>query len=269
MRVPQGGHKPLAIRLLGELAVSRNGEAEELPASRKARALLGYLVATGRPHLRERLCELLWDGPDDPRAGLRWALAKLRPVVSERGCERLVADREHVSFSATAVEVDLTAVRALGDTAAASTEALEAAAARFQGPFLEGLDLPGCVRFHGWCVAEREQLQARHVAILRALVDRLAERPEAALTHARALLALEPLSEASHLMVMRLLGELGRSREAMAAYESYRRLLESELGTRPSAEFERARMALGRTVVTEVPPPPPALVEADRPVAVP
>jgi DNA-binding SARP family transcriptional activator len=258
MRGPQGGQKSLVIRLLGELAVVRDGVPHELPASKKARALLGYLVATGRPHLRERLCELLWDGPDDPRAGLRWALAKLRPVVSERSCERLVADREHVSFAATAADIDVASVRALGDVAATGTEALEAAAARFGGPFLEGLDLPGCVRFHAWCVAEREQLQTRHVAILRALVERLADRPESALAHARALLALDPLAESSHLTVMRLLAELGRAREAMAAYESFRRLLAAELGTRPSPEFERARMALGRGREAAAPEPAPA-----------
>jgi DNA-binding SARP family transcriptional activator/predicted ATPase len=248
MRASHIGQKGLEIRLLGELTVARSGAAQTLPASKKARALLGYLVATGRPHLRERLCELLWDGPDDPRAGLRWALAKLRPILSERGCERLVADRDHVEFAPTAAEVDLATVRALGDVAIASTESLEAAAAIFQGPFLEGLDLPGCVRFHAWCVAEREQLQSRHVTILRLLVDRQAERPAAALVHARALLALDPLAESSHLTVMRLLAELGRVREAIAAYDSFRRLLETELGSRPSAELERARMALGRSV---------------------
>ena len=79
MRSAAGGQKALTIRLLGELAVVRGGEALELPASKKARALLGYLVATGRSHMRERLCELLWDGPDDPRAQLRWSLWKLRP----------------------------------------------------------------------------------------------------------------------------------------------------------------------------------------------
>src|SRR5262252_707181 len=115
MRGTPGGQKPLKIRLLGELAVVRGGEARGLPASKKARALLGYLVATGRPHLRERLCELLWDGPDDPRASLRWALAKLRPVVSEHGYERLVTDRDH------------------GEFAASTTEALQSAAARFAG----------------------------------------------------------------------------------------------------------------------------------------
>ena len=59
------------IRLLGELEVRHGGRVQPLPASKKSRALLGYLVATGRPHLRESLCALLWDRPDDPRAELR------------------------------------------------------------------------------------------------------------------------------------------------------------------------------------------------------
>ena len=63
----------LEIRLLGELEVLRDGTAVPLPASRKSRALLAYLAATSRTHLRERLCELLWEGPDDPRAALRGA----------------------------------------------------------------------------------------------------------------------------------------------------------------------------------------------------
>jgi DNA-binding SARP family transcriptional activator len=48
------------VRLLGEVEVLRDGRAVPLPASKKTRALLGYLAVTERPHLRERLCELLW-----------------------------------------------------------------------------------------------------------------------------------------------------------------------------------------------------------------
>ena len=71
----------LEISLFGELQVSRRGERTSLPASKKARALLAFLVTTGRPHRRERLCELFWDLPDDPKAALRWSLSKLRKVV--------------------------------------------------------------------------------------------------------------------------------------------------------------------------------------------
>ena len=71
----------LQIQLLGELGVYRDGERLGLPPSKKTRALLAYLVATRRPHTRAQLCALLWDGPDDPRAQLRWSLTKVRPLV--------------------------------------------------------------------------------------------------------------------------------------------------------------------------------------------
>ena len=61
----------LEIRLLGPLEVERDGRALELPPSRKARALLGYLAATGRSHAREQICDIFWDSPADPRGALR------------------------------------------------------------------------------------------------------------------------------------------------------------------------------------------------------
>ncbi len=76
------GNRPrkLRVSLLGELRVSAPEAELPLPASKKARALLGFLAATGRPHRRERLCELFWDLPDDPKAALCWSLSKLRRV---------------------------------------------------------------------------------------------------------------------------------------------------------------------------------------------
>jgi len=49
------GSAALSIHVLGELEVALAGRSVALPASRKTRALLGYLVVTGRPVLRERL----------------------------------------------------------------------------------------------------------------------------------------------------------------------------------------------------------------------
>ena len=90
------------LRLLGELEVSRAGRKVPLPASKKTRALLGYLVANAGPHLRERLCDLLWQGPDDPRAALRWSLTKLRALFDE---DRIVADRQ-IEATAYGVNAD-------------------------------------------------------------------------------------------------------------------------------------------------------------------
>src|SRR5437773_4398018 len=150
---PQG----LEIRLLGELEVRRDGNRLDLPHSKKTRALIGYLVATRRPHTRDHLCELFWEGPDDPRGALRWSLTKIRSLLGDSESTRLIADRERIAFDAAGAVVDLNSVHrdAGADPAAASTEALSRAAADFRGEFLEGTDLPGCYRYHEWWVAER------------------------------------------------------------------------------------------------------------------
>ena len=87
----------LTIRLLGEIEIVRDGAALTLPPSRKTRALLAFLIASGRQHRRERLCSLFWEIPDDPRGALRWSLSRVRSLVNEPGNERIVADREAVA----------------------------------------------------------------------------------------------------------------------------------------------------------------------------
>src|SRR5690349_20912281 len=94
----------LEVRVLGELAVLSQGRPVELPASRKTRALLAYLVLTGRSHLRTTLCELLWPGPDDPRAALRWSLSKLRAALGPG--DVFVATRDHLGIEPIRVVVD-------------------------------------------------------------------------------------------------------------------------------------------------------------------
>src|SRR4051812_37816532 len=238
----------LQIALLGELELHRDGELVPLPPSKKSRALLGYLCATGRPALRERLCALLWDGPDDPRAALRWSLTKLRPLLDDSHVHRLHADREHVSFEAADAGIDLREMRAaLGPhPAEAPLPALRAAVDHFRGSFLEGLELPGCHLFHAWWAGQREELHRLHLGLRAALVARLGDDPAGALSHARALLALDPLAESSHVTVMGLLGAMGRTHEALEQYERCRQILDAEMGAHPSADLERLRMKLAR-----------------------
>src|SRR4029453_9974715 len=71
-------------------------------------------------------------------------------------------------------------------------------------------------------------------------------RPPDALRHARAWVAVDPLAEAAHAEVVRLLGELGHVREALQQYETCERILATELGSRPSRRLEQLRMGLPR-----------------------
>ncbi|HTL33173.1 MAG TPA: BTAD domain-containing putative transcriptional regulator, partial [Kofleriaceae bacterium] len=229
------GWSRLRIELLGEPRVLHDGEAISLPASKKTRALLAYLVATGREHTRDRLCSLLWDGPDDPRAQLRWSLSKLRALVDSEPTQRLVATRDHVGFHGHGAEIDLVALRTAlaGGVAGASTAALVEAATLFRGDLLEGLELASCLQFDAWCTAERESLRQLRVSVLTALVERFASDPAQALRYARAWVAIDPLQEAAHIEIVRLLGELGMQREALKQYETCARILSIELSTRP------------------------------------
>jgi predicted ATPase/DNA-binding SARP family transcriptional activator len=237
----------LEIRLLGKLEVLRDGRALPLPPSKKTRALLAYLAARARPETRAHLCELLWDGPDDPRAALRWSLTKIRPLLDDERVTRIAADHEQISLALSDAEVDLAALRAETGTDPAGwpPETLTRAIGRFRGEFLEELDLPDSYRYHEWWTAERESIRALRVTLLSALIDRLRGTPEAALKHARTRLLIDPFSEAAHAGVIELLGASGRTREAIEQYESCRRMLDGQLGAKPSAALERARAALG------------------------
>lgn len=237
----------LHIRLIGELEVLRDGEALALPASKKSRALLGYLVATGRPALRDRLCELLWDGPDDPRAALRWSLTKLRPLLDDDE-QRLIADRDRIEFKPCGATIDLYDVRELTarGVGAMTTDDLRRAAALMRGELLDGLDLGSCFRYQQWCSAEREALRQLHIRILGRLVEVLPPGDDA-LTYARHRATVDPFSEEAHIVLIRLLGAMDRSHDALRHYDDCRALFERELGCRPSNAIEDARRAIGRS----------------------
>lgn len=236
----------LRIHLLGPLEVRRDCEVLALPRSRKTRALLAYLVATARPHGRGHLCDLLWEGPADPRAALRWALSKIRPLVNDAAATRLISERGRVRFEPHGAAVDVSEIQGAvrPSLERAPFDALRGAAAGFRGDFLEGLEVAGCYRFDAWLTGERSAARALRIRILAALVERLTDDAEAALGYARDRLQLEPATEAAHRDVIETLARLERTDEALEQYERCRKILKREMGTRPSPELERLRGAL-------------------------
>jgi DNA-binding SARP family transcriptional activator len=245
----------LELRFLGEMEVVRDGRRLPLPPSRKTRGLLAYLALTGRSHRRERLCSLLWDVADDPRGALRWSLSRLRTLVDEPERPRIRAPRDSVTFDPDGARIDILALRKRCGSGldALPLEELRSLAAEFRGELLEGLDLGDFLDFQAWCVAEREEARKLHATLLRALVARLAADPEAALVHARALAAVDPLDEAARAGLVRLLASTGRRQEAERHYEAARRLLK-ELGRPDWSELEAAWR--GASVAATLPPRP-------------
>lgn len=232
----------LRIRLLGDLCVMHGTAAVPLPASRRTRALLGYLAATGTAQSRQALCDLLWNSPDDPRAALRWSLTKLRPVVDVPGDARLRCDRERVHLECGDAWLDIARVQALlaAGATSATLQSLEEAAQLLQGEFLSGLDLPGCYRFYHWCTAERERYAGMRSAVLAELVARLQGAPDQALHYARAMVAADPLAESAHATLVGMLSAAARYPDAEQHYTYARDLLQRELSMPADGPLDQA-----------------------------
>ena len=221
----------LSIRLIGEIKLQRGATVITLPASKRTRALLGFLAATAISQPRQSLCDLLWEGPDDPRAALRWSLTKLRPLVNDAEVEHLTADREHVSFILDKKSIDVGRIAELlgSNPENASLSELEEACSLLNGEFLAGLDLPSCYRFYHWCMAERERWGALRCRILSLVIEKLEDDPDRALPYARAIVAADPLSELSHGRLVKLLAKLGRHSDAQDHFVYARKMLQREM----------------------------------------
>ncbi len=250
--------------MLGPLTVTTAGEPRALPKSKKTRAMLAYLALAGGPVRRERLCELFWDAPDDPRGSLRWSLSKLRPIVNAGGVERLAATAEAVAWTGAPEEVDLHAIeQALGEgPGRLGGEQLAAMAASFRGELADGLDLPEHDAYQRWLTAERDRVRSLRARLLVALVERLEHAPADALPHANALAEIEPYDEAAHARLITLHRRLAREKDARQAYDAGVRALK-EIG-RSTAGLDAAwrasapRRAKGDEPGPEGPPGPPA-----------
>ena len=234
----------LSLNMFGELELARQGERVALPRSKKTRALLAYLAATGRPHRREHLCSLLWEDTDDPPGNLRWSLAKLRSVIDDRKRKRLVANDRLVELDSSDMEIDAIVARreCAGDLTGMPADRLERVASSFRGEFLEDLDLPDSHSFHSWCVAQREDARRLHVHVLGALISRGAGNPAGSLAYARQLAQLDPFDEPTHCTLLRLLVDAGRHREAGEEFEATARRLK-ERGS-PGWELRRTWVEL-------------------------
>jgi DNA-binding SARP family transcriptional activator len=242
--------EPLTIRLFGPLQILRAGRPLLVPASRKARAILGYLVMSRRPVSRQRLCDLFFDLPDDPRASLRWTLTKLRAVVDDPDTPRIQSSRDTLSFEPAGASVD-----ALEVTHGRAEEALPDMA----GAFLEDAELPERQDFMLWLQATREELRSAGAARLRDALTDLGASADRRLALARQLQALEPTEEFAHVTAVQALVQLGRSDAAREAANDAERVLRRAGKTAPAA----LRAALAPRLETK--PAPAAQASDARP----
>ncbi|MET3592195.1 DNA-binding SARP family transcriptional activator [Mesorhizobium shonense] len=211
----------LSVRLLGQLAIARDGEPVKLPSSRKLRALLAYLALAPHPVSRSRLCELLWDVPNDPRGELRWCLSKLRGALDEPGLHRIETEGDTVALRLADINVDAVAA------AAAVAEGIEtlslgrlrALAQLFAGDFLDGLELDRSPHFTSWLTAQRRRFSSCHVAVLEHIIALLAQGADEAGAYLDKWLELAPFDGRAHVALLENLarrGQIGAGEEHLA-----------------------------------------------------
>jgi DNA-binding SARP family transcriptional activator/TolB-like protein/uncharacterized protein YukE len=214
--------------MLGPLRLSRRGRPVALPPSRKVRALLGYLALAPKPVARARLCELLWDVPNDPRGELRWCLSKMRGLLDDSACRRVHTDGDTVHLDLSQCPVDVLHVLRAAETGfeTLSPEQLGALAASFDGEFLESLAIDGSPVFAAWLTAQRRRLRSCRTAVLEQLVMRGPN--DEALAHLDTWLELAPFDQRAHECLFKVLARRGDIREAEAHLATTIDLFEGE-----------------------------------------
>src|SRR3954469_20768227 len=111
----------LRVRVFGGLALESDGTPLELPPSRRARELLGWLALHPGRHARAAVAARLWPDVLDAsaRASLRTTLHELRRALGP-AASCLVAGRAALALEPVEVDTrELGALLATGDAAAA------------------------------------------------------------------------------------------------------------------------------------------------------
>ena len=239
----------LALQVLGPLRLLRahgttSGTATGIEikiASRKSRALLAYLaLRPGESHARDRLATLLWEDADEElaRTSLRQAIAALRKALPE-GCQSaLITATDSVALDTATLECDIVQFREALNTPTRAS--LQLAAQLYRGDLLEGFDARSAA-FDEWLSTERMLLRRQACDALQKLthLSMANQDIEAASAACNRLLALEPLNEANHRMMMELHAKRGAYAEALRQFRICKDSLRRELDVAPEPATEQ------------------------------
>jgi pimeloyl-ACP methyl ester carboxylesterase len=222
----------LALQTFGPLRIFIGRTELPLPASRKTRALLGYLALSGAPQRRDRLCEMFWEVPDDPRGALRWSLSKLRPVVNAGSQIRLQADRERIQLDPASVTVDFHAVHRCANNPNAQITELAQAWDATNGILMEDCELPNQSDYSAWLVQQRSEVMRLRVRIARQLAKAPGMAPEETERWADRWLRETPFDPVAAQYAVSSLRRMGRESDALGRAEELERAFR-EAGLEP------------------------------------
>ncbi|TDD65339.1 AfsR/SARP family transcriptional regulator [Jiangella aurantiaca] len=253
--------------VLGPLAVWTDDGAEVTVPGTKVRALLAdLLVHQGRAASVDRLVEDVWgdDAPANPGAALQVRVSQLRKALDdgEPGARDLVVSRAPgYALETDAVDVarfaDLVARAQATDDPQRRKDVLTEALGLWRGPALADFADHEFVRTvaAGW--------EERRLASFELLAEARLELGEHTVLAAElaAPVGDHPFRERLRAVHLRALYRAGRQREALDAYEEFRRGLADELGLDPGPELA----ALHQAILEQDPDLAPAPARPRRP----
>ena len=270
----------LQLYLFGEPQLLWQGRALH-PDRRKAMALLAFLAMAEQRHSRDELAALLWPDLGQPRA--RAALRSTTYALTARAPGAwLQKDRATLALNRQAMRVDVHDFLALLSRSRAHShdpqavcaqcvgwlaQAVEQYRADFMGTFALG-DSP---EYDDWQGAQREWLRRELGNVLARLAAHHGEQQafEPALAYARRWLALDPLHEPAHRLLMQLYAASGQRPEALRQYRQCAELLDRELATPPEEVTTRLYEAIqsdGMALHDGSPAAPPAAAHVVPPL---
>jgi DNA-binding SARP family transcriptional activator/pimeloyl-ACP methyl ester carboxylesterase len=253
--------------VLGPLAVRTEAGEPVLPRGRKQRLLLATLVRHApRVASIDRLVDALWGArpPARPGAALQTEVSRLRALLRTRlGAAPIESEPHGYRLAVAPEDVDAThfAGRVAAERDARTPEealaGLDAALALWRGePYEEFADVQAFVGEITRLCDLRTGALERRAELLLAL-----GRPAEAVATVEPIVRQDPLRERPRALQMEALYRAGRSTEALAVFQEYRRRLAEELGLEPSpairqleVEIIRHERALGRDSRAPAPP---------------
>src|SRR5438132_1446717 len=246
----------LQLSLLGEPIV-KHGEHILTFSTRKAMALLIYLVVEGGMHTRKTLSESFWPELDAEhgRAALRATLLELRKLL-ERCHEPGEQSHLHIERDTLGIEhasqpiLDIRFIESVSKLAGRQVEPfkdqaggelmtqLEQATRLARGPFLASFTLRDSQFFDDWTRQQREYcyLRVHHLFNALSMLYERAGDGERAIDTVTRWLSFDPLNEEGYRRLMRLHFSQGDRAGALRAYAHGRAVLADELQVDPDPE---------------------------------
>jgi len=225
----------VSLSLIRDFELRQGDTTVDIPPG--SQRLVAFLALHGGPARRSYVSGTLWPDSTEARAAANLRSTLWRIAAPVRG-HFVEASATHVWLK-PGVEVDLTRImnnaHAVLDRGAGgpSLVGVTRELAAFGDDVLAGW-------YDEWVIMERERFRQLRLHAL----DRLGEQLIAAHRHAEALQAAlaavraDPLRESAHRLLVRTHLNEGNVAEAIRQYRFYARLLDSELGARPSPAME-------------------------------